>query len=138
MSNSNFLLSEGVRADIALPFWQEAGILASQNSNALNIVNSSSATARRWVAPYSGRVVSISIGADANLTAGTITVECFVNNALSQSFPAISSSDSLPKLLTLATPATFTAGQTVDFRYSSDAGVSTLSVLAIFPNIVFD
>lgn len=140
MSNSSFLISEGFRAGASssVPWWRETAVVASTTHNAINIFNASSSNTFMWVAPYSGRVIGASVGADANLTAGTLTLEVYVGGSLSQSFTALSNADSLPKILTLATPASFNANQTVDFRYTSDAALATLTIIQVIPIIVFD
>lgn len=121
----------------AVPFWRESAVIAAQSSNAINIFNASSAAAARWVAPVAGSVIGCSVGGDAQISAGTLTLEVYVNNALSQSFAALSSADTLPKVILLGTAATFTANQTVDFRYSSDASLAGLAQIQVIPIFLF-
>jgi len=137
MSNQQQTLNPAQLATPCIPWWRLTGIAISQTNVALNIFNLASNAQSRYLPPASGRVVGVSLGADANLTAGTLTISLFIANALAASV-TITNADSLPVYKTFATPQAFTSAQSIDFRYSSDAAVATLSIIQVIPNIIYD
>lgn len=120
-----------------ISMWYRETIAASQASNALNIFAGSSASTFRWIAPYAGKVIGVMVGADANMTAGALDIECFINNAEAGQI-SYSGAVTMPRTDNFTTPLSFTAGQTVDFRYTTDAGIAPLLNLQVIPILIFD
>lgn len=138
MSQTNRILTQAQLAGAtSTPWWRESAIIASQNSNAINIFNISSSSFSRWVAPFSGKILGISVAGDAAISAGTMDLEAFVANAEVAQI-TINSGTTIPSYLTFATPVPFSAGQAVDFRYSSDAALAGLAIIQIIPVFVFE
>lgn len=117
-------------------FWRESIGVAPQVSNAINFLNVSSASGNRFVAPYAGQVLGFCLGLDTAITAGTLTIECFINNA-SAATKAFTSADTAPLHAFFATPAAFSANQTIDFRYSIDAGFTGSTTVQVIGTIYY-
>jgi hypothetical protein len=120
------------------PWYRETAVAAATAvRNLLSLYNVSAAASFKFVAPYSGVCLGWTVGADANITAGTLNVEFGVNGAQA-AVVSYTSADVFPKASLLATPAAFAAGDALDMAYTSDAGLLTLTIITAQPILVYN
>lgn len=120
------------------PWYRETAIAAATGSrNFFSLYNVTAAASFKFVAPYSGFCLGWTIGADANITAGTLNVE-FGVNAVQAAVVSYTSADVFPKVSLLATPAAFAAGDSLDMAYTSDAGLLTLTIVTAQPILIYN
>lgn len=114
-------------------FWRETSIVASQANNAMNFLNISSSAVFRPKFPISGLVWGIHFGMDVAISAGTMDIELFINNAeVTQT--TLTNATGTNETRLYSSPIPFGIDQTIDYRYSSDgslAGITAMNVIAL-------